>query len=402
MNILHLVHDEKFIQFVVGELESHPQATNKFIVFVDNPSEPLKHISDLPFGRIVDRSYVLSSEMKEDLLWCDCLVIHYLERLKAQIVLLAPSSVTIVWSGWGADYYHLLKKVMPPLLGLKTARLVRELSHEDSFLRRVRKVLSQLRNVLVYDRMFRKAIKRVDLFSAPIPEDYDLLKSALGANFRAEYIQLNYGNNEQAHMIGPANITGQNILVGNSATKENNHVEAFELLSRYDLGDREVIVPLSYGDPNYRDAIISYGERLFGDRFRPLVEFTALDTYQTIIASCSIVVMNHKRQQALGNVNAMLIKGAKVFFDKDSIVFKFFKKRGAHVFSLELFKEQSEDIFEPLSEIQQHQNRLVLEGFWSEEVVSNNYSKLLNVLQEKSQHRAKPFPSGSQPACSEN
>jgi hypothetical protein len=382
------MHDEKFIRFAVEHFEVYSQASNKYVVFVDNPSEPLKHITDLPVRRIVDKSYLSSSQMKEDLLWCDCLVIHYLNELNARIVLLAPSRITIVWSGWGGDYYSLIEGVAPPLIGLETARLVRKQSQENSLLRRGRKILGRIRKKLILDPTIIRAIGRINLFSAPIPDDYDLLKAALGAHFRAEYIQLNYGSVERTFMVGPMNINGQNILVGNSATKENNHLEAFEMLSQFDLGDRKVIVPLSYGDPKYRDAIISYGKNLLGKNFHPLIEFTTLDKYNSIIVSCSIVIMNHKRQQALGNVGTMLYKGAKVFFDKETVVFRFFKNRGAHVFLTEQIKEKHEETFEPLSEIQKQQNRSVLEAFWSEEVVSSNYLKLINELYKRKQHRA--------------
>jgi hypothetical protein len=282
----------------------------------------------------------------------------------------------------------LIEGVAPPLIGLETARLVRKQSQENSLLRRGRKILGRIRKKLILDPTIIRAIGRINLFSAPIPDDYDLLKAALGAHFRAEYIQLNYGSVERTFMVGPMNINGQNILVGNSATKENNHLEAFEMLSQFDLGDRKVIVPLSYGDPKYRDAIISYGKNLLGKNFHPLIEFTTLDKYNSIIVSCSIVIMNHKRQQALGNVGTMLYKGAKVFFDKETVVFRFFKNRGAHVFLTEQIKEKHEETFEPLSEIQKQQNRSVLEAFWSEEVVSSNYLKLINELYKRKQHRA--------------
>ena len=388
MNILHIVHDEKFIRFVVNHLQAHSQATNKFVAIVGNSNAPLNHIAEVPVWRIVDKSYITSPKMKEDLLWCDALVIHYMGQLEARLVLTAPSNITIVWSGWGGDYYPLLERVIPPLLGVETKQLVYEISQQqqknnNNFLLNAKRVLSRLRKTLVYDRIFIKAIKRVDLFSSPIPDDYELLKLALGIHFRAAYIQLNYGSVEQSFMTGSDNIIGQNILVGNSATAENNHIEAFKLLSHYGLADRKVIVPLSYGDTKYRDAIICYGKELLGDNFFPLVEFNTLDKYNAIISSCSIVIMNQKRQQALGNIGTLLYIGAKVFFDKDSVSFQFFKNRGAHVFSLELFEKKSANVFEPLNNTQQQQNRSIIQAFWADKVVSSNYLKLINELYKR-------------------
>jgi dTDP-N-acetylfucosamine:lipid II N-acetylfucosaminyltransferase len=101
-----------------------------------------------------------------------------------------------------------------------------------------------------------RCFKKVDFFSAPIPDDFKLLRSSLGSRFKAEYVQLNYGNVPQTFLPGSEKLTGKDILVGNSATPTNNHVEVFKLLSDLDLRGHKVIAPLSYGDERYRDAII--------------------------------------------------------------------------------------------------------------------------------------------------
>ena len=39
-----------------------------------------------------------------------------------------------------------------------------------------------------------------------------------------------------------------NILIGNSATETNNHIEVLDLLSKFKNEDIKIYVPLSYGD----------------------------------------------------------------------------------------------------------------------------------------------------------
>ncbi len=288
MNILHIAPDYKFIPFVAGIFNAFDKVSNLFLMNVaDNAAHP-RHIDELGKMRYVDYTYFGSHAMADDLAWCDCLIVHFLCGESARMILKAPPRVTVVWSGWGGDYYELL----PPeykqnLLGDYTKDLVEKMIHKDplpapSLINYTLSKLSQFKEDFKHNRMMQKAIKRVDFFSAPIREDYAIVQAGLDAGFRAQYIQLNYGSVEQTFAPGSSIITGNNIMVGNSATATNNHVEIFRALAKLDLDERRIIVPLSYIDPDYRDAIILYGNELFGERFQPIVDFMPLDKYRRI------------------------------------------------------------------------------------------------------------------------
>ena len=170
---------------------------------------------------------------------------------------------------------------------------------------------------------------------------------------------------------------GQNILLGNSASETNNHVEILGILSRHDLGSRKVIVPLSYGDHEYRSNIIEIGKRMLGNAFVPLVDYMPLHEYSSIVASCNVVIMNHLRQQALGNIGTALYQGAHVFLDPSNPVYQFFIEKKAIVQStqnllsgaLPLAGLHADDI---------SRNRSVLESFWGQEQVHANVAALLS------------------------
>lgn len=224
----------------------------------------------------------------------------------------------------------------------------------------------------------------MDFFSAPIPEDFSLLKSVLGKKFHAEYVQINYGSVERTCRLGPSILTGENILVGNSATPTNNHAEIFKMLAKLDLANRIAIVPLNYGAPaSYRDAIIKLGERILGKHFMPLIDFMSLVDYNKLVSSCSVAIMNHRRQQALGNIGTALYKGAKVFLDETNVVYQSFINRGAHVFSTRLLLEGGATIFNPLSKEQILDNQRVLEEFWGHDVVIANAKEFIRRLEER-------------------
>ena len=115
---------------------------------------------------------------------------------------------------------------------------------------------------------------------------------------------------------GPAEMAGPDVLVGNSATASNNHADAFALLAGCTGGAR-VVVPLSYGNADYGAQVAALGARLFGDRFDALREWMPIDAYNERIRNCGFVVMNHRRQQAVGNIGAALFKGATVYLRRE-------------------------------------------------------------------------------------
>lgn len=375
MKILHLFPDEKKFVIVAAEIFNMcKELENSFRVISANVSDAQKFFSGQQNIRVVDKRYAASKALMEDLAWCDCLVVHFMDGLKAKAILRAPDHLPIVWSGWGGDYFDLLPQGGSNLLGNETQRLVKTLDRQigwsaSKLKQKMKNIARKIRNEVLYAPLIKKAIKRVDYFSSPFPEDFDLLRAHLGNDFHPAYTRIFYGSVERTYVPGVESVYGNNILVGNSATATNNHLEVFKILSKLDLGDRKIVVPLSYGDVDYRDAIISYGRALFGDRFQPIVEFMPLDQYNTLIAQCSVVVMGHRRQQGGGNTVTQLYKGAKVFLDEANTVYQYLKNRGAFVNTLNELQVCGPSVFEPLTDAQKRKNREVLEDYASNEVV---------------------------------
>src|SRR6185503_12335549 len=100
-------------------------------------------------------------------------------------------------------------------------------------------------------------------------DDFIALHSAV-PRLKAAFLPLNYYSCEDVFLVGSSsNMAGPDILVGNSATPENNHLEVIEHLARLGTAGRKVIVPLSYGRGSgselYAAAVRRAGERLLGD-----------------------------------------------------------------------------------------------------------------------------------------
>ncbi len=375
MKILHLVPYEKKFVLVAAEIfDSCKEIENSFRVITANVSEARNFFADQKNVRVVNKLlYPYSKALKEDLAWCDCLVVHFMDGIKAKVIMCVPDHLPVVWSGWGGDYYDLLPQGGGNLFGDETQQLVKKLNRKIGWT--TPQLIQKFKNIArvvinhAYAPWIKKAIKRVDYFSAPFPEDFDLLRAYFGNDFHAAYTRVFYGSVERTYVPGVDSVYGNNILVGNSATASNNHLEVFKILSQLDLGDRKIVAPLSYGDADYRAAIISHGHALFGARFQPIVEFMPLDQYNTFIAQCSMVVMGHRRQQGGGNTVTQLYKGAKVFLDDASTVYQYLKNRGAFVYTLHDLQSGGASVFDSLTDEQKRKNREVLEAYAGNEVV---------------------------------
>lgn len=374
MKILHLFQDEKFVDFVMQTFLAAGE-NNRFVMLSGGaPARPHK-----PALQSYTATDYQQTDMARDLQWCDCLIVHYLNRVSAQAVVRAPAHVTVLWSGWGRDYYDLIAPGRLPLHEAQTAHLLASLAPAPV------RLLGRLAAYGKYRyRRARlgRAVQRADFFSAPIPQDFALLQTHGPGTFRAHYVQLNYGDVASTFSPGPGLVEGSNILVGNSATSENNHLDAFSFIKENIPENVKIITPLSYGDTIYRDAVIEKGNSLFGDRFLPLTEFMNIDEYNTILASCNVAIMNHRRQQALGNIGALLHKGGRVFMNPANPAYDFLRKLGALVWPIDALRQIRLDQLPVQDPVLLATNRAALERFWGQAVIAANLAALIETIAE--------------------
>lgn len=378
--ILHLVPDDKFIDFAYSEFEKAAPNQNKFLVISDKEDKKFKYIKSAKVEKI-SPTKVISQKFIESLKNYEFVVLHWFsagDNAKIQLVLKASCETKFVWLGWGGDFYKYIAGNRNSLFLKKTSKLWR---HKNKI--RVIQFIpfkSFIKKIVRYENDHLKAIKKIKYFAPIIPTEYDLLKNAL-PQFKSKYVPFSYGNiDDLLRGLEQHQIQGQNILLGNSATYENNHLEAFDLIAKLDIEHRNIIVPLSYGDSEYRDIIIAYGKNKFGENFLPLVDFMVKEKYHKIIASCSIVIMNHLRQQAMGNINTMMYLGAKIFLNPKNPVFAFFRNEGAYVFSTDTILKDPHKAFEVLSEKEIAENRKILKKYWSVKAVEDKTRILIETI----------------------
>lgn len=262
--------------------------------------------------------------------------VHFLNAGKAEVISELPASVKVVWFFWGGDGFD-LPRFRDRFLLPKTRRLQFKLYFQEGLVFGLRKVVmhlmgSRMENYSPYKEVIA-ALDKIHLVVPVVEDDYYLLKE----KYRVPdvYCQVPYTNYLSAKELDLLPKVGEHVLLGNSADIRNNHLEAIDMLARKTWAGQQVIAPLSYGDPLYAKHIAAYGKAKLGPRFVPVRRFMEFDRYQNLIGSCGIVVMNHLRQQAMGNIIMALWGGAKVFLNEDSVLYRYFTRNEVHVFSIQ-------------------------------------------------------------------
>ena len=147
----------------------------------------------------------------------------------------------------------------------------------------------------------------------------------------------------------------------------------------FDLKNKKIICPLSYGDNNYANEIIRIGEQKLGNNFEPLIKFMPLHQYNNYTQSCSIVIMNHYRQQAVGNVLTLLWMGAKVFLDERNTLYHYLKRLGVYVYNIKQdLRPNKTDVLMPLSLKYQQHNRECLKNEVSQKIILQELQTSIN------------------------
>lgn len=153
------------------------------------------------------------------------------------------------------------------------------------------------------------------------------------------------------------------ILVGNSATKTNKHIEIFDILKKYANDNIELIIPLNYGDIKYRDKIITCAHNIFGDKFKPIIDYMNLDKYIEILNTVDIAIFNNNRQQAVGNILQVINLGKTLYLSNENNIYETLLDLNIKFFDILELKDSLSEI--PL--LDKKNNQAIIYSNYSEE-----------------------------------
>lgn len=380
MKILHIATDDKFLDhaFPVFE-EVYPDAND---VFVFAPRKTLKYVKLTPnYIETRRRTFFkkkpkISKDVYEEY---DLVVFHALGVSTYPELDNISTTTPTVWLGWGFDYYLDLLGATSLYLGKTQKLYVSQSMYKPrqvaaTIVRAIRRGL-QLRTMKI------RVVERVSIFSPVLPEEYELVKKSRKWHRFPAFAPWNYGTMEDNLIKGfeGASVTGDAILVGNSATYTGNHAEAFDLLHKLQIKDRQVVAPLSYGDNQLAAKLADIGKGYFGDDFEPLMDFMPIEDYVATIKKCGYVIMNHVRQQAVGNIVIMLYLGARVFVREENPVYDFFKKTGVVLSTVQELEANPILLKTPLNDEERSSNKGAVSDYWSRDKA---YERTKNLVEQ--------------------
>lgn len=302
--IVHLAVSDKFMAPYVEFVNAHfDPAEHLFLL------SPLNQNSIPQAENVIDLSDYSRLRMVLKWLWAIArarkVILHGLFDFRlVRVLALVPWWLSkCYWVIWGGDlYYHIMDKKDPNF-------------HRNEHFRQF-------------------VICRLGGLITQIRGDFELARKWYGATGRW-YECFMYPSNlyhEPCIRTRPHETT--NILVGNSATDTNNHIEVLDKLRVYADKNIRIYCPLSYGDFEYAQKISDYGMALFGDKFIALRDFMSFEKYLDLLAQIDIAVFNHNRQQGMGNITTLLGLGKKVYMRQDVTSYQTFKNLDILVFDV--------------------------------------------------------------------
>ena len=343
--IVHLFEDQKFVDNTIINFDSQSVDLNKYIVFSN--TKYLKYVSS------TDRVLVLpnsSYKLDFEFIYKDCqlLIIHFLTPIKLYILKHKPPHVKVLWSVWGGDAYDHFQK--QDFFEQLTQNIQKESIYQQLRFSKLYSLYHLIRYRVKPLKKEFNLLNKIDFISTVLPYEFESINKEF--NLSLKYIDFNYSAHKFKKSLS-INL-GNSIIIGNSATLSNNHLDVFEIVKNIKI---KVVVPLSYGAygyEDYKEKIISKGNMLFGDNFQAIEYFLPIKDYDEILMSSNTMIMYHIRQQALGNIYMALFLGMRVFLNKKSITYKYLKDEGMIVFDL---KKESELVGVELDDYQKDINR---------------------------------------------
>lgn len=379
MNIVHITLDEKFVNSANNQF-STIHYTSTFYILLPQKKKKLKYVEKRNNVVIVHSSlynlYKLATTIENSLI-----IFHGLSFKAAFIKRFCKKQNIFLWMLWGSEFFSntAIFKDQSVFYDKLTLKLQNEIDHQQNktFLNSFYKHLN-----LVKHKFALNSILQMDFVGLPFEEQLTELNQKTNKIFKP--INFMYYPIDLVIHNSIEEINTKNILVGNSASATNNHLEVFEILNKIKQSDRSIICPLSYGDKIYREKIIKSGNEIFDQKFIPLVDFLPLHEYNAIIKSCSIAIMNHKRQQAFGNIISLIYQGTKVFLHNQNPIYLYLKRISVVVFSIEDDLQcDDETIFdELLLSVKVNNKKLIFDSF-NISTLNESLSKSLELIKKE-------------------
>ena len=374
MRILHLITNHQVVERTLGIYESVFPGKNEVLVFY--LWEDFNRLEKYKGYPNVNRNNVRKVAKGYDFSEITYIVAHYMRMDMIDFIRYAPSRVKVCWEIYGHDLYNqFLEPNGYPLYYSSPADY-----EEHSFFKKtfpfIFKAIFELKgDKYLFKSQINKQFKYISNRTSVVQYccRYDELLLEEYSNRKYEsYEVFNYSLKEVlGDLVDAPFSSGQDILVGNSASFSNNHLYILDFLKDKIIPEGTcLIMPLSYGgSPKYVNRVESSFRQYFPDNIKTIKDYMPIAEYNQIFKRIRIMVLSAWRQEAHGTAIMGFYMGIKVIMSSRSPLFKWFRECGFIVFDLESINDR---FFDPLSAAEcLHNRELVLDKYKEENFINN-------------------------------
>ncbi len=264
----------------------------------------------------------------------DKIILHGLTFRRFRVVLLLSPWLfkKVYWINWGAEYYFPSKQKLSTKI-----------------------IIKRIKNVLIY---MEKDLEYIEKCYGMKATSYECIK----------YPNMVFTKRKIKKRDGDC----LNIIVGNSATDTNCHIDIFERLAKYKGENICIYVPLSYGRSSYARQVINVGIELFGDKFKPITSFMEFGEYIELLSTIDIAFFNNNRSQGMGNIINLLGFGKKVYMRNDMSPYAFFDSIDVTVYDV------ADISLDMIDDSVRRKNVSNIAKYFSEENLVQQYKRVFN------------------------
>lgn len=342
--VVNIMPDDKFLDYYIEMSERSMPGESSYLVVTDN--EQLRFIkSKHPSLTVLPKSDASYELITASLMATRVVIFHSFKNQMLSFIQEIPAEIKRVWLFWGFEGYNAMPKT--DLIDWHSNYAMYEPSLKGAISCLYNRFKG--RQITKDNQISREIIQQMDYCATWVESDFRI---ATRINPEIERLYFNYYTNELMHMdqLHVKEVNLDRLLLGNSGDPTNNHIEALRYLDKVKFKG-EIICPLSYGGTKrYVDRVGELGMKLFGPRFIALKTFMPLMEYQDIINSCGMIWMNHKRQQAAGNLLVSFLSNKVIIMDHVNPLKHTFKDWGLVFFNQDILKNLDKIALDKLAE----------------------------------------------------
>lgn len=371
IKVLHLATDEKFIDRGVSFFKEDLRILNHLLVVSD--STVYNHVKSSQDFQI------LSSELDKIpkiAATYDILVIHSLIPYFYKTIDSLHEKF-IIWIGMGFDYYDFIYYTQYHSMMEKTKEFyINNVSELD------RNIIEEQINNSKPPSQKISLLNKINIFCPVLPSEYDLIVPH--SDNAPIFCPWNYIYEDLEDVMKNYQFSSNNsIIIGNSASPTNNHLDIICLINKDNIPkNSKIITPLSYGNMKYANLVSTVFDSTFGEQYIPVRDFMELHEYMKLLSMANVCIMAHKRQQGMGNIIMMLHLGYKIFMNKESPAYTFLIENGVKVYTLEDLHCLNHLITNDLDENIKKKNSKIIKQLFSANLNRLRTKKIVDLMEK--------------------